>query len=133
MSGVPSSREGSPREQRDEAGRVAFVTGAASGLGRAIALRLASEGFTVAVTDIDRERGPAVVAEIEVSGGRASFLRCDVGDVDSVGAARDGAVERFGGIDCLVNNAGFDRPDFFLQTDPGSWEPLIRVNLFGVL
>jgi 2-hydroxycyclohexanecarboxyl-CoA dehydrogenase len=74
-----------------------------------------------------------VVAEIEASRGRASFLQCDVGDVGSVGAARDGAVDLFGGIDCLVNNAGFDRPDFFLQTDPSSWEPLIRVNLFGVL
>jgi 2-hydroxycyclohexanecarboxyl-CoA dehydrogenase len=133
MSNASSPQEGSPRERRDEEGRVAFVTGAGSGLGRAIALRLASDRFAVAVTDVARERGAAVVAEIEASGGRASFLQCDVGDVDSVGAARDGAVDLFGGIDCLVNNAGFDRPDFFLQTDPGSWEPLIRVNLVGVL
>jgi 2-hydroxycyclohexanecarboxyl-CoA dehydrogenase len=114
-------------------GRIALVTGPGSGLGRAIALRLGAEGFEVAVTDIDRERGAAVVAEIEDPGGQALFLECDVGDVDSVRAARDGAIEALGGVDCLVNNAGFDTPDFFLQTDPASWEPLIRVNLIGVL
>lgn len=134
MSGIASPQDrGARRARREGDGRVAFVTGAGSGLGRAIALRLASDGFTVAVTDVDGERGATVATDIEASGGRASFLECDVGDAGSVGTARDGAVELFGGIDCLVNNAGFDRPDFFLQTDPGSWEPLLRVNLIGVL
>jgi 2-hydroxycyclohexanecarboxyl-CoA dehydrogenase len=136
VSDVPYSQDRplSGRQLRQNgAARNAFVTGAGSGLGRAIALRLSAEGFAVAVTDIDRERGAAVVAEIEGSGGRALFLECDVGYGDSVRAARDGAIEALGGIDCLVNNAGFDTPDFFLRTDPASWEPLIRVNLIGVL
>jgi 2-hydroxycyclohexanecarboxyl-CoA dehydrogenase len=130
----PQDRPLRERQLRQNgADRNALVTGAGSGLGKAIALRLSAEGFAVAVSDIDRDRGVAVVAEIESSGGRGVFLECDVGDGDSVRAARDRAVEALGGIDCLVNNAGFDTPDFFLRTDPASWEPLIRVNLIGVL
>lgn len=110
--------------------RVAFVTGAASGLGRAIVERLSADGFAVAIADIDVEGAGTAAKEL---GDRALALECDVADRTSVRAAADTAVERFGGIDCLVNNAGFDTPGFFLESDPGSWERLIAVNLTGVL
>lgn len=113
--------------------RVCFVTGAASGLGRAIAHRAAAEGFTVVVTDIDLGGAETVVKEIESTRGTASALRCDVSVMDEVRSAEREAVDRHGGVDALVNNAGFDVPQFFLDSDPDQWERLIAVNLGGVL
>lgn len=115
------------------AARVAFVTGAASGLGRAIAHRLAADDFTIVVADIDAEGGATVAKEIESAGGRASVVQCDVADIAAVRRAADEAVASCGGIDALVNNAGFDVPGFFLESDPQEWERLIAVNLRGVL
>lgn len=109
--------------------KTAFVTGAASGLGRAIALRLAAAGAEIVVADIAKDRGDDVVAEITGVGGRARFVECDVTDIESVRAA----AQATGEVDILVNNAGFDRPDFFLNTDPPLWDDLIAVNLKGVL
>lgn len=102
--------------------RTAFVTGGASGLGAAIAERLAAEGFSVVVGDIDEAGGRAKASEI---GG--SFVRCDVSDIGSV---REAVPEA---LDLLVNNAGFDEPAFFLDTDPELWQRLVAVNLMGVL
>ena len=104
------------------AGRVAFVTGAASGLGKGIAERLTRDGFEVVIADIDLDGAEVVAEEL---GGRA--VRCDVADLDSVRGALDGP------MDLLVNNAGFDIPGFFLQTDPDDWQRLLAVNLTGVL
>ncbi len=109
--------------------KIALVTGAGSGLGRSIAHRLAADGFDVAVTDIDETGGEKVVAEIAESGGQARFLRCDVTDRASI----EGALSELDVVDVLVNNAGFDRPDFFLNTQPQLWDDLIEVNLKGVL
>lgn len=114
-------------------GNTAFVTGAASGLGRAIALRFASEGMFVAVTDIDPDGGAKVVADITAGGGRGAFWACDVADRSSVEAAAVAVVDASEGIDVLVNNAGFDEPAFFLQSEPASWDRLIAVDLLGVL
>jgi 2-hydroxycyclohexanecarboxyl-CoA dehydrogenase len=113
--------------------RVAFVTGGASGLGRSIALRLATEGFAVVIADIDADLAKGVVAEIEEGGNNASAIVCDVTDLEAVKSAADEATARFEGIDLLVNNAGFDEPNFFLSTDPSLWDRLIAVNLVGVL
>jgi 2-hydroxycyclohexanecarboxyl-CoA dehydrogenase len=110
-------------------GRTVFVTGAASGLGLAIAQRLAAGGAVVAVADVDQAKGEAAAAALV----DAFFVPCDVSDLDAVRAAAGATVERTGGIDALVNNAGFDVPGFFLQTDPGTWRSLIAVNLEGVL
>jgi 2-hydroxycyclohexanecarboxyl-CoA dehydrogenase len=115
------------------AARVAFVTGAASGLGRAIAHRLAADDFTIVVADIDAEGGATVAKEIESAGGQASVVHCDVADIAAVRLAADEAVASCGGIDALVNNAGFDVPGFFLESDPQEWDRLIAVNLIGVL
>ncbi|MEA2434613.1 MAG: 2-hydroxycyclohexanecarboxyl-CoA dehydrogenase [Actinomycetota bacterium] len=114
--------------------RIAFVTGGGSGLGKSIAHRLAADGFSVAIADIDQSSAELVAKEIQEDGARALALRCDVSSLDSVKEAVATATERLkGGLDVLVNNAGFDEPEFFLQTDPELWDRLIAVNLKGVL
>lgn len=87
-------------------GRVALVTGAASGIGKATAHRLASEGAAVLITDIAGEAGEAVVKEITDAGGRAAFFRHDVTSERDWEAATARAVEVFGSLDIHVNNAG---------------------------
>ncbi len=113
--------------------RAAFVTGAASGLGRAIALRLASEGIAVAIADLDPDGAAKVAAEVEAEGTKATAVTCDVADLEAVRVACEDAQEVLGGFDILVNNAGFDSPAFFLQSDPTSWQRLVDVNMMGVL
>lgn len=113
--------------------RTAFVTGAASGLGRAIALRLARDGFSVAIADVDSNGAAETARAIETDGGAAVALACDVGDLEQVRGAIDAATERFGALDALVNNAGFDVPGIFLESDPRAWDSLIAVNLMGVI
>jgi 2-hydroxycyclohexanecarboxyl-CoA dehydrogenase len=105
-------------------GRVAVVTGGSSGIGRAIASRLAADGFTVAILTRDLARAREVAGSL---GGIA--VECDVTDYASVAAARDA----LDGGDVLVNNAGFDEFQPFLETDPASWQRLLAVNLLGVL
>ena len=91
---------------RSVAGRVALVTGAASGMGRATAHLLADEGALVAVTDLRQEAVDAVVAEITGAGGTAAGFALDVGDAEQVTTVVADVVERLGPIDILINNAG---------------------------
>jgi len=112
------------------AGRVAFVTGAGRGMGRAIAHRLGAEGARLAVTDIDKDAAAAVAVEL---GGDAYPAFVDVTDAGSVGAAVEEVTARLGPIDVLVNNAGWDRMAPFLETDEELWDRLIAINLKGVL
>jgi 3-oxoacyl-[acyl-carrier protein] reductase len=91
---------------RSIAGRVAIVTGAASGMGRATAILFASEGAKVAVTDLDIATCEFVVAEIEAAGGTAEAFALDVSDHDAIKRTVANIAEYFGGIDILVNNAG---------------------------
>ena len=113
--------------------RVVLVTGAGRGIGRAIALRLAQAGFAVGVTDVAPEGATAVAAEIAAAGGPAVGHAADVTDLASVRAAV-GAVEgTLGPLDALVNNAGWDRMEPFLQNDPALWDRLIAINYRGVL
>ncbi|HEX5967227.1 MAG TPA: 3-oxoacyl-ACP reductase family protein [Intrasporangium sp.] len=111
-------------------GKVAIVTGAARGLGRGIAERLASEGAVVVVTDVNAEGAQQTATEL---GGSAVGLGCDVSDFDSVAAMVADVKDRFGRIDVLVNNAGWDKAAPFLDLDQELWPRIIGINLFGVL
>ncbi|MGY1810822.1 SDR family NAD(P)-dependent oxidoreductase [Blastococcus sp. SYSU D00669] len=115
------------------AGRVALVTGGASGMGRASALALAAEGAAVVVADVAVEGGEQTAADIADKGGRAVFRRTDVSSADDVRAVVDAAVAEFGGLDVGVNAAAIEnetRP--LADCDEESFDRLIAVNLRSV-
>jgi 2-hydroxycyclohexanecarboxyl-CoA dehydrogenase len=110
-------------------GKIAIVTGAGQGIGKAIAGKLAAGGATVVVTDLDE------ATAIETAGGLpgAVAIATDVTDRQRVQAMVDEVVGRFGRIDILVNNAGWDKASPFIDSDPADWDRAIAVNLYGVL
>ncbi len=112
--------------------KVAFVTGGASGIGRAAALALAAEGARLVVTDLNEQDGAAVAAEIEAAGGESLFLRHDATIESDWAAAVESALGRFGQIDVMVNNAGlgFVRP--IVEMTMEEWRRVMAVNLDGV-
>jgi NAD(P)-dependent dehydrogenase (short-subunit alcohol dehydrogenase family) len=114
-------------------GKVAVVTGAASGIGRAAALLLAREGARVAVVDVAEDGGEATCRLIADAGGQASFVRADVGDAASVRAMVDTVVGRYGRLDCAFNNAGVASP-FAPLVDfaEDAWDRIMTTNLRGV-
>jgi NAD(P)-dependent dehydrogenase (short-subunit alcohol dehydrogenase family) len=111
------------------AGRVAVVTGAGRGIGRAHALAFARAGASVVVNDI----GPAqdVVAEIEVAGGKAVASNDDIADWAAAGRLIETALEVFGQLDVLVNNAGFLRDRMLVNLSEDEWDEVVRVHLKG--
>jgi glucose 1-dehydrogenase len=112
--------------------KVAIVTGAATGIGRAIALRLARNGANVVVDYVGEEEGAnEVIREIGRAGGEALAIAADVSDERDVEGLVNGAVQRFGRLDILVNNAGIERKYPFLQTPTEYWNKVIAVNLTG--
>jgi len=112
--------------------RVAIVTGAAQGIGRATALRLASEGARVAAVDVDAARVAPVVESIEAAGGEAAAFGCDVSMRDQVDATVDAVVSRFGRVDILVNNAGVTRDNLVFKMSDDEWDTVLDVNLKSV-
>ena len=102
-------------------GKVAFVTGAGSGIGRAIAMRLREEGATVTVADIDAEAARTVAEELG-AGDHAIAVHVDVGDEQAVQASIDRMVSRFGGVDIVVNNAGLSISKALLETSLEDWD-----------
>jgi meso-butanediol dehydrogenase / (S,S)-butanediol dehydrogenase / diacetyl reductase len=112
----------------------AVVTGAASGIGRAIAAGLAADGFSVVVADVDEAKGRAAAKEIADSNqGRAIFQRVDVTERTSVSAAIDACKRQFGSIKVMVNNAGFNKPEPFLEASEAIWHKIMDVNALGVM
>jgi 2-hydroxycyclohexanecarboxyl-CoA dehydrogenase len=108
--------------------KIAIVTGAGQGIGRGIALKLAAEGATVVVTDINEATAKDTAAEIGGVG-----IRTDVTSRESVEAMVEQVHRQFGRIDVLVNNAGWDKSGPFVDSDPADWDRIIAINLYGVL
>jgi NAD(P)-dependent dehydrogenase (short-subunit alcohol dehydrogenase family) len=110
------------------AGKVAIVTGAASGIGAAAVRAFAAEGAAVMAVDVDAERGAGVASEVD----RAAFRRCDVSADEEVAAAVAETVERFGRPDVLFNNAGVMPGGTLLDQSLADWERVMAINLRGV-
>ncbi len=117
---------------REHHGHTAFVTGAGSGIGRAIARRLADEGAAVGCTDLNLDTAKETAELIAKDGGRALGLEADVRDREQVGAALAATAEGFGGIDYLVNNAGLVTMSSLEDLTDEEWDLVLDVNLKGV-
>ncbi|HEY3413652.1 MAG TPA: SDR family oxidoreductase [Armatimonadota bacterium] len=114
------------------AGKTAIVTGAATGIGRAIALALAAEGASVAVDYVQTDdTASKVVQDILATGGKAVALNADVSDASQVADLVTRTVEAFGRLDIMVNNAGIEHKMPFLETPLDVWSKVIAVNLTG--
>ncbi len=114
-------------------GKSCVVTGAARGIGKAIAVRLASEGARVAVVDLDIDGAQHVAEEINTSGGEALALQCDVSDRAGVQATIRVVVEAHGSLDVIFNNAGLAEIRPFMEVQEAHWDRLMKVNGLGVL
>src|SRR5438132_12005837 len=114
------------------AGKVAFVTGAANGIGRAVALAFAREGANVVVADVSEQGNQETTRMIEEAGGRALAVRCDVTRVEDVKAALDKAVEAFGRLDFAFNNAGVEQAiTATADLTEEEWDRIVGINLGG--
>jgi NAD(P)-dependent dehydrogenase (short-subunit alcohol dehydrogenase family) len=115
------------------AGRTAFVTGAASGIGRAVAEALAREGALVSLADVDEGGVRAVADGIAAAGGKAHAERLDVADGEAVRRAVEAVAAREGRLDLVFNNAGISISGEVLAMDAAHWERIVGVNLWGVI
>ena len=109
--------------------KIAIVTGGGQGIGQAIARKLAAEGATVVVTDLDEASAKETADALP----GAVAIRTDVTDRQGVQAMVSRVVEQFGRVDVLVNNAGWDKASSFVDSEPADWDRAIAVNLYGVL
>jgi 3-oxoacyl-[acyl-carrier protein] reductase len=110
-------------------GRVALVTGASQGIGRACALKLATEGATVAAAARNQDKLNELVNEIIASGGKAAAFTLDVTDEEQVKSAIKSAIAQFGKIDVLVNNAGITRDQLVMRMRRADWDAVLQTNL----
>jgi NAD(P)-dependent dehydrogenase (short-subunit alcohol dehydrogenase family) len=113
--------------------KVTIVTGGGAGIGEGIARRLAVEGATVLIADVDEAAGKGTAADIEKNGGAASYVRCDVSDPDDVQALVATALQRYGRLDRAVNNAGISHtPARVHEVPTADWDRVTGVDLRGV-
>jgi 3-oxoacyl-[acyl-carrier protein] reductase len=115
----------------DLQGRIALVTGASQGIGRACALELARAGATVALAARNEAKLAEVAAEIEAAGGQAAAFALDVSSEDSIKTGARAVIERFGKVEILVNNAGITRDGLMLRMKRPDWDAVIGTNLTG--
>ncbi len=118
-------------KNNDNGRRKAMVTGTSYGLGQAVAIRLARDGFDLAVTDIPGADMSETVAAIEAAGGSAVPIELDLRSLDSIGAAMAAAIEGLGELDVLVNNAGVLLLKPALEISPDEWRNVMTVNIDG--
>ena len=122
-----------PNDSGSFAGKVAFVTGAANGIGRAAALAFAREGASVVVADISEQGNQETARMIEEAGGRALAVKCDVSRGDDVKAALEKTVETFGRLDFAFNNAGVEQPITpAADLTEEEWDRIVDIDLRGV-
>jgi 3-oxoacyl-[acyl-carrier protein] reductase len=112
-------------------GKIALVTGAAQGIGRAIALLLAQKGADIVISDINLEKAEEMAKEIEALGRKAMAIKVDVANTNDVERMVEAILERFGQIDILVNNAGIARDKLILRMTEEDWDSVLNVNLKG--
>jgi NAD(P)-dependent dehydrogenase (short-subunit alcohol dehydrogenase family) len=112
-------------------GKVAAVTGGASGIGEATVRRFVAEGASVAFCDRDGERGQRVAAELEAAGAKVAFTQADVGTEAACLAFVNGAAQQFGRLDILINNAGIRKYEKVDEASAASWNEILSVNLMS--
>jgi 3-oxoacyl-[acyl-carrier protein] reductase len=112
-------------------GRIALVTGASQGIGRACALELAAAGATVALAARNQEKLAEVAKEIEGAGGQAAAFALDIASEESIKAAAKEVLARFGKVEILVNNAGITRDGLMLRMKRADWDDVLTTNLTG--
>lgn len=122
------------RDRLDELGaKTAVITGAASGLGRALALELAREGWKVGVADVNVEGAERTLALVEQAAGSGEVYRCDVRDAEQFAAMAEHFFEKWGRVSLLVNNAGIAVAGFVGEIEIGEWRRIVDINLTGTV
>jgi meso-butanediol dehydrogenase/(S,S)-butanediol dehydrogenase/diacetyl reductase len=114
-------------------GKSIMITGGAQGIGEGIARRLASEGASIGVADLNGEKAKALAESLKSEGANAIGVEMDVGERSQVQTAIKEVVDRFGRLDVLFNNAGFNKPLPFLDVDENNFNSIMRVNTWGVM
>ncbi|WP_166360251.1 SDR family NAD(P)-dependent oxidoreductase [Pseudomonas akapageensis] len=117
----------------EQQGRVAVITGAASGIGRGLAEYAAGLGMRLVLSDVDGQRLQALCAQLQAQGVEAVACVTDVGDPAQVERLRDVAVERFAGVDLLFNNAGVMQTGYCWEITESQWQRMLDINLRGVI